>query len=51
VGELVVALNYGTIDVDWDAADPRILMRVLDEKNVVRIEQAVLLSTLSGFGR
>jgi alkaline phosphatase D len=47
VGDLVIALNYGTIDVDWEAADPRITMRVLDDKNAVRIQHALRLSELA----
>jgi alkaline phosphatase D len=46
VGELVVALNYGTLAIDWSAADPLISMRVYDERDAVRIEQQVRLSEL-----
>lgn len=46
VGELVNTLNYGTIDIDWDAPDPVITLRVRDDRDRVRIEQNIRLSML-----
>jgi alkaline phosphatase D len=45
-GELVVALNYGTIDIDWNAADPVITMRIRDAADAVRVFQSIRLSKL-----
>lgn len=47
VGELVIALNYGTIDVDWSEADPVLTLEVRDAKDKVRISERIRLSTLS----
>jgi alkaline phosphatase D len=46
VGKLVVALNYGMVDVDWNARDPLITLRVFDDKNAARIERSIGLSEL-----
>jgi alkaline phosphatase D len=46
VGDLVIALNYGMIDVDWDAPDPVITLRVRDDRDAARIERSVRLSEL-----
>ena len=41
VGPLVAALNYGTLDIDWSRAAPRLTLRVRDTSDAVRIERAV----------
>jgi len=46
VGKLVVALNYGMIDVDWDKEDPMITLRVYGVRNATRIEHGIRLSEL-----
>jgi alkaline phosphatase D len=46
VSELVSALNYGTIDIDWNQEDPTITMRVRDDKDAVRIDHTIRLSEL-----
>lgn len=46
VSELVKTLNWGTIDIDWEAADPMVTLRVRDEEDRVRIERAIPLSEL-----
>jgi alkaline phosphatase D len=46
VSEMVVALNYGIIDVDWNERDPLITMRVHDATDAVRIEKKIRLSSL-----
>jgi hypothetical protein len=46
VGKLIAALNYGTIDVDWNAPDPRITLRVRDDRDAARIERTIRLSEL-----
>ncbi len=39
--------NYGVIDIDWDQPDPKITLRIRDEKDNTRIEKDVRLSTLA----
>lgn len=46
-GKLVVALNYGTIDVDWQEKDPTITLRVRDAADRIRIEQKLRISELA----
>ena len=41
VGSLLMDLNYGTADIDWTGASPRVTLRAFDSRNGVRIEQAV----------
>ncbi|MGQ0814304.1 MAG: alkaline phosphatase D family protein [Gemmatimonadota bacterium] len=45
-GDLVAALNYGMIDVDWTARDPLITLSVRDAHDQIRIEQVIRLSEL-----
>lgn len=47
VGDLVIALNYGTIDVDWNQDDPTITLRVRDQRDRIRINEAIRLSHLA----
>lgn len=47
VDKMVVALNYGTVDVDWQEKDPVITLRVRDAADRVRIERTLRLSELA----
>ncbi len=46
VSELVAALNYGLVEIDWQRADPVITLVVRDGQDSVRITQRIALSTL-----
>jgi alkaline phosphatase D len=45
-GKMVIALNYGIMDVNWHASDPRITLRIHDASDAVRIEKSINLSAL-----
>ncbi|MGQ0562392.1 MAG: alkaline phosphatase D family protein [Gemmatimonadota bacterium] len=47
VGDLIIALNYGIIEVDWSRPDPLITLRVRDDEDRIRIEQHIPLSQLT----
>lgn len=46
IGEKLVALNYGLLDIDWNAAPARLRFTVRDEEDRVRLEQVISLAEL-----
>ena len=38
--------NVGTLDIDWDAADPELRLRIVDEAGAVQIEKLLRLGEL-----
>ncbi len=47
VGEPVAENNYGSVTIDWNRRDPTILLELIDQDNVVRVSQEILLSGIS----
>jgi alkaline phosphatase D len=46
VGSIVRAANFGLIEIDWDASDPRIELKAIDAQGTTRIAQRIALSEL-----
>lgn len=46
VGLTYFDVNFGTVQIDWDAADPLVRLQVRDEKGDVVLQQRVKLSQL-----
>lgn len=56
LGELMTELNFGMLEIDWDAAPAVLRLQVRDRDNEVRLEEVVALSeitpaTANGRGR
>lgn len=49
-GALVDVANVGTIDLEWDAPEPRIVLSLRDAAGTALVEQAVPLATLQKAG-
>ena len=46
VGDMVVALNFGVLEIDWNARPVTLRFAVLDDKEQVRLEHVIPLSRL-----
>ncbi len=47
IGEVLREANFGVIEIDWNAPDPRVGLQVRDASGRARIEHELLLSALS----
>jgi alkaline phosphatase D len=46
VGEMVVALNYGILDIDWNARPATLRFSIMDDRDQVRLERVISLAEL-----
>ncbi len=46
VGEMVVALNYGVLDIDWNARPATLRFSIVDDREQVRLERVIPLTEL-----
>ncbi|HYC00150.1 MAG TPA: alkaline phosphatase D family protein [Candidatus Limnocylindrales bacterium] len=46
VGGALTSANFGEIEIDWDAPEPTVVLRVLDPNGVVRIEKRVAFAEM-----
>jgi alkaline phosphatase D len=46
IGEMIVALNYGMLDIDWNAHPVTLRFTILDDRDQVRLERVIPLTEL-----
>lgn len=46
VGELIVALNYGVLDIDWNARPVTLRFTIVDDRDAVRLDRTIPLTEL-----
>ena len=46
-GNVVRDNHFGMIDIDWESADPVVLLQIVDRKGVIRVRKALKLKSLS----
>lgn len=47
LGELMTQLNFGVVEIEWDAASPTVRLQVRDRENRIQLEERVRLDALA----